>query len=759
MGDQFTGNIGREQEVVLGLVIMKVLVGLVLVAAVAAVDNYFQMPSPYRYSCVEEKCIKEELHLTPEQKLRQQQRQQTQGQQQRQQYTTLSECNLVCGQYGALWPQPSKDVTLAAETIPFLPQNMRFTKVSANNPDVEEMLQEQAHYFQRNLHFMHPDYQQRSKGPFTEYQQEKYNNPNKNYKHQRDQQQDQSEEGDKPVARFDLFDLNKRHKEQPQDQSQRQRFDSQFRNQDRQRDQMRYEKISPFTKQQASPLADRQNFEIEVTVTGPETQLRIDTDESYDLVLQTVGETTTATIIASTYYGARHALESLSQLIAFDELSNSLQVVKTAKISDEPAFKYRGIMLDTGRNYYPKEDIMSLMDTMATNKLNTFHWHISDAASFPMYSQRQPQMTYYGAYSPRKVYYPQDIREIVEYANQRGIRVIPELDAPAHAGAGWNFGEKEGKGKLVLCNEPDDVWFNNCKEPPCGQLNPTNPQVYEVLKNVYSDILEAFNPEFVHMGGDDTSFKCWSNAPEVTNFLTAQSREVNSRELFELWNTFQTTAFTKLSESIQETGISKKVTPMIYSSSFVQNYVDPKDYIVQVTDDVNNTKIPEYISKGYKIVFSNADAWSFEGPAPSWVSQAQTYKRDIPRPSWKQVYETSPFDMLTGLGVANARSELPLDQVLGGEAMVWSYETDAESLQSTVWPRGAALAERLWADPIQSHFQADKVQNRMAAHRERMVNRGTRAEVFQPEYCSQNQNTCYTQDEYQTRQSHNSPQA
>merc|ERR1711970_1160224 len=291
-----------------------------------------------------------------------------------------------------------------------------------------------------------------------------------------------------------------------------------------------------------------------------------------------------------------------------------------------------------------------------------------------------------------------------------------------------------GRGKMVLCNDPDDVWFQNCKESPCGQLNPTNPEVYEVLKNVYSDILEAFNPEFVHMGGDDTSFKCWSNAPEVTNFLTAQSREVNSRELFELWNTFQTTAFTKLSESMQETGISQKVTPMIYSSSFVKNYVDPKDYVVQLTDDVNNTNIQQYISKGYKVVFANSDAWSFEGPAPSWVSQAQTYKRDIPRPSWKQVYENSPFDMLTGLGVQNARNALPVDQVLGGEALVWSYETDAESLDSTVWPRGAALAERLWADPIQAHFQ--------------------------PEYCFQNQNTCYTQDEYQTRQTHNSrPQA
>merc|ERR1712142_1277208 len=409
-----------------------------------------------------------------------------------------------------------------------------------------------------------------------EYQQEKYNNPNKNYKQrdqQRDQERDQQQEGFQTVARFDLFDLNKLRREQPQDQSQRQRFDSQFRTQDRQRDQMRYERISPFNKQQASPLADRQNFEIEVTVTGPETQLRIDTDESYDLALQTVGETTTATIIASTYYGARHAMESLSQMIAYDELSNSLQVVKTAKISDEPAFRYRGIMLDTGRNYYPKEDILSLLDTMATNKLNTFHWHISDSASFPMYSQRQPQMTYYGAYSPNKVYYPADIREIVTYANLRGIRVIPEIDAPAHTGAGWNFGERAGKGKLVLCNDQDTPWFNLCKEPPCGQLNPTNPEVYNVLSDLYKDLIETFNPEFVHMGGDDTSFKCWSNSPEITNFLKNQQKEVNSRELFELWNTFQTTAFTKLSESMEETGISQQVKPMIYSSSFVKNYV------------------------------------------------------------------------------------------------------------------------------------------------------------------------------------------
>jgi len=757
---------------------MKVFVGLVtLVATAAAVENYFRMPSPYRYSCLEENCVREEFNAPHREEQQHQHQVQDAAQQARhhhtpQQYTTLEECNLVCGKYGSLWPRPSKEVTLDQETTRFMPQNIRFTKVAASNQEVEEMLMEQAHYFQRNLHFMHPNYPQKSKGPFTEYQEEKF----QNYDRQRNNQQSQRRRtpfedrffeeyhmGGDDVARFDLFELddrNDRLRRQPlnQEQTQGQRFESQFNNQQqrRGREQMRYERISPFNKQQASPMAERQNFDVEITVTGQETQLRLETDESYDLAVQTIGDTTTATIIAAEYYGARHALETLSQLIAYDELSNSLQVVRTAKIADEPQFRYRGMLLDTGRNYYPKEEILSLLDTMATNKLNTFHWHISDSASFPLYSQRQPEMTLYGAYSPRKVYYPQDVREIVEYANQRGIRVIPELDAPAHAGAGWNFGEQAGKGKLTLCNDPDDVWFNMCNEPPCGQLNPTNPEVYNVLENVYTDILESFNPEFVHMGGDDTSFKCWKNSPEIVNFLKEQGRPVDSRELFELWNTFQTQAYNKVKESQRRTGITKSVTPMIYSSSFVRNYIDPKEYVVQITDEANATTVEEYVNRGYEVVFSNSDVWSLEGPAASWVSVQARFinARDTPRPSWMEVYENSPLDMLNNYAI-QGRQEYP--NVLGGEAMLWSYETDAESVQSTAWPRGAALAERLWTDLPLSEVRAEEAGNRMAVHRERMVNRGTRAETFQPEYCFQNQNSCYSQ-EYKLRRDTERPQ-
>jgi len=203
---------------------------------------------------------------------------------------------------------------------------------------------------------------------------------------------------------------------------------------------------------------------------------------------------------------------------------------------------------------------------------------------------------------------------------------------------------------------------------------------------------------------------------------------------------------------------SRLVTPMIYSSSFVRNFIDPKQYIVQLTSNVNDTNISTYITNGYKVVFSNADTWNFEGPAQSWVSKTTSFRKNEKRPSWEHVYENSPLDMLIGMNYQNARSDHfnqrsnEEQQVLGGEAMVWSYETDPSSLQTTAWPRGAALAERLWTDPASTPFQAEEAKSRMFAHRQRMVERGTRAETFQPEYCHQNQDSCYSQDEFTSRQ-------
>ena len=95
---------------------------------------------------------------------------------------------------------------------------------------------------------------------------------------------------------------------------------------------------------------------------------------------------------------------------------------------------------------------------MAYNKLNTFHWHISDSHSFPLDLPSLPNMALYGAYSPQEVYSADDVRELVKYARVRGIRILPEIDAPSHAGHGWQWGEKENLGPLVVCL--DEVSLN-----------------------------------------------------------------------------------------------------------------------------------------------------------------------------------------------------------------------------------------------------------------------------------------------------------
>lgn len=199
------------------------------------------------------------------------------------------------------------------------------------------------------------------------------------------------------------------------------------------------------------PATIAHTLQIDVTVQGEETRLTLDIDESYDLAVNTEGDITRVTIIAPTYFGARHALETLSQLVEYQENRDSLMIVSTATVNDRPAFKYRGILLDTSRNFFDVKSIERTLDTMAANKLNTFHWHITDSHSFPLYLESLPNMAFYGAYTSRQIYYPADVRHLVEYGRVRGIRVLPEFDAPAHVGNGWQWGEKQGLGKLAVC--------------------------------------------------------------------------------------------------------------------------------------------------------------------------------------------------------------------------------------------------------------------------------------------------------------------
>lgn len=176
-------------------------------------------------------------------------------------------------------------------------------------------------------------------------------------------------------------------------------------------------------------------LEISINVESGDTTLDFDTDEGYQLKIED-SSVIAVTIIAKNFYGSRHALETLSQIIVHDELYHEVKILNSVEIEDSPMFKHRGISMDTARNYYPVDVIKRTLNGLAIDKLNSFHWHITDSQSFPMVVKSHPDFTKYGAYSKNKVYTADDIKDIVKFGLSRGVKVIPELDAPAHVGEG-----------------------------------------------------------------------------------------------------------------------------------------------------------------------------------------------------------------------------------------------------------------------------------------------------------------------------------
>ena len=251
------------------------------------------------------------------------------------------------------------------------------------------------------------------------------------------------------------------------------------------------------------------------------------------------------------------------------------------------------------------------------------------------------------------------------------------------------------------------------------------------------------------------SFKCWQNSAEIKEYLAANGREAVSQEFFELWNTYQQNAYSKLREA---SGPYRKVTPIIHSSSYALNYADKDSYIVQLGMDANNADMTKYINQGFKVIFSNNDQMRLDCNGNKFLGEKSESCPEI-IPTWRSLYENSPLDILENLGVSNARSGQlrsgqtnPIkDQVLGGEATLWSYDTDAKGFQSKLWPRVTALAERLWSDPIPATNVEDTSAKRINIQHRRMVNLGTRADPIQPKFCLQSENACYSKEQYLAR--------
>lgn len=419
----------------------------------------------------------------------------------------------------------------------------------------------------------------------------------------------------------------------------------------------------------ATPSATADHLvKIEVIVTQTVTQLTLETDESYTLDVQTENSVTTVYITAETYFGARHAMETLSQLIAWDERSNSLVIHQDGHIQDSPVFPHRGFSIDTSRNYMDIPILKRIIDGLSYNKMNVLHWHILDSNSFPFISSREPLMAIYGAYNARQVYRPSDIQELVNYAQIRGVKIIPEVDAPSHVGAGWDWGPLYGMGDLALCYGIMP-WEDYCFQPPCGLLNPINDNVYKVLGNIYKDMVDLFQTDMFHMGGDEVLMRCWNETASITEWMAGQGWGQDKDSFLKLWSHFQNKSAAKVDEAFGE----NKPHLLLWNSDLTANgkaplFLDRDRYVIQIWDEVDNENTKLIYQQGYKLILSNADALYLDCGFSGWVGNGLN-NWCSPYKGWKKIYDNSPRSIIENFGLVYNK-----EQFLGGETALWAEQ-------------------------------------------------------------------------------------
>ena len=232
-------------------------------------------------------------------------------------------------------------------------------------------------------------------------------------------------------------------------------------------------------------------------------------DETY-AITKSAGSGSPIAISAPSQWGAIKAFETLSQAITKGRDGMLMLPGGRIAIADAPRFSWRGLMIDTGRNYLSVTTLKMCLDAMAYTKLNVLHWHLTDDQSFPIIVPTLPHLAEGGAFSPRHTYTTDDIAAVVAYARARGIAVLPELDVPGHTSSWTQPGGEAGL--RSRCTVPGASFS--------APLDPTQNATYAMLRTLLAtlDPLFANRSEFPywHMGGDEVEYECVCSLPSPT---------------------------------------------------------------------------------------------------------------------------------------------------------------------------------------------------------------------------------------------------
>jgi len=381
---------------------------------------------------------------------------------------------------------------------------------------------------------------------------------------------------------------------------------------------------------------------------------QIDTDESYQLMVPEDGSA--ATIHAVTVYGALRGIETFSQMVLYDYDMAMYTLPNAAwTITDSPRFPHRGLMIDVARHYQTIQSIRNIIDSLPYAKLNVLHIHMSDSQSFPMQSTSSPLLWKY-SYSGQERYRQTDLAELVEYAHYRGIRVIVEFDMPGHADS-WCLGYPQ------VCPSP------TCTTP----LNVANTGTFDLITALLMEMTGGrpstpgnpspglFKDNFIHLGGDEVDTSCWSKTPAIEAWLKQNNYTADQ-------------AYGYFVDKVARIALAQGHRPIQWSEVF-DHFGNKlaKGTIVHIWK--SNTNVTQVVADGYNVLINVGYVWD------SWYLD----NLDI---TWDNCYQNEPC-----VGVPDNLCPM----IYGGHGEMWGETVDASDLQSTVWPKMAAIAERLWS--------------------------------------------------------------
>jgi len=372
---------------------------------------------------------------------------------------------------------------------------------------------------------------------------------------------------------------------------------------------------------------------------GSEAVEKLGEDESYELAVSDSG----AKLSAANPLGILHGLQTFLQLVETDTDGFSLPVLT---IKDQPRFAWRGLLIDVGRHFIPLDVLKRNVDGMAAVKMNVLHLHLSDNEGFRVESKRFPKLHEMGSDG---LYYTQtDIRDLVKYARDRGIRVMPEFDIPAHSRS-WFVGYPE------LASTPGTY-----KIEPGGVdtvMDPTQERTYKFLDKFVAEMATLFPDAYFHIGGDEVNGKPWDDNPKIQAFIHSHKMK-NNQDL------------------------------QAYFNQRLQKILSKRHKIMVGWDEILRPDLPKSI-----VVQSWRGQQSLATAAQEGFSGMLSfgYYLDLMWPAARH-YAVDPMS-----GAASTLSAEEKSRILGGEACMWGEWISPENIDSRVWPRTAAIAERLWS--------------------------------------------------------------